>query len=403
MNRKELSEIRNHFNPEAKYFIMKKVLTAFVDMQRNVRGVCLRDATSIPNTESAILYETMKKVFNVNLGKQSSELPFRQHAYGDDGAQTFLVKFLESGMQKEDEALEFLGKLAEAVDSDEPYAVIASYCHYDPPRKNKMDELDLDNSDMVFRYFVVALCPIKKMDTALIYNQFDDEILQQELKDPIISKAPSDGIFFPTFSDRATDVNHVMYYTKTPNSPNEKLINDFLECDVDGTVEEDQCGMKQVLENLLGDDLTYETLTAVNEKMNQIAAKNKSDDAPTEITGRVLHRLLSESGVPEEKLEETEKIFSETVETSLKPERLVSPKTVIKTPDIVVNVKNAAKDKVSLQMVDGRHCMVIALDDAMIEVNGYDLKVPGMINENAETPWDDSPENTDESADSVSE
>ena len=389
MNRKELSEIRNHFSAEAKYFAMKKVLTAFVDAERNVRGVCLRDATSIPDAESAILYETMKKVLNVNLGKQSSELPFRQHAYGEDGAQTYLMKVLESGFQKEDVVLEFLGKLAEAMDSEEPYAVIASFCHYDPPRKNKMDELDLENSDMVFRYFVVAVCPIKKMDSALIYNQFDDEILRQELKDPIISKAPAEGIFFPVFSDRATDVNHVLYFTKTPNSPNEKLLGDFLECDADGTVEEDQCGMKQVLDTLLGDDLTYETLTTVNEKMNQIAAKNKSDDAPTEITGRVLHRLLSEAGVPEEKLADTEKIFSETVESSLKPERLVMPKTVIKTPEIVVNVKNEAKDKVSLQMVDGRHCMVIELDDAVIEVNGYDLKVPGMIDENAQTPWDE--------------
>ena len=389
MNRKELSEIRNHFNPEAKYFTMDRVLTAFIDSQRNVRGVCLRNASSIASPESQILFDTMKKVLNTSLGKQSTELPFRNHAYGEDGAETFLTALLQSELRNEETALQFLGKLAETLDSDAPYAVIAAFCQYDPPRKNKMDELDAENSDQVFRYLVTALCPIAKTEGTLVYNQFDDEILRQENQNAVISKAPMDGFFFPVFSDRATDVHHVLYYTKTPNSPNEKLVDAFLECDVESTIEDEQSDMKQVLGTLLGDDLTYETVTAVNEKLEQIVAKNKTDDSPTEVTGRMLHRMLSEAGVPEEKLERTEEVFADTVGTTLKPERLVAPKTVIKTPEIIVNVKNAAKDKVRLDTVNGRHCMIIELDDAVIEVNGYDLKVPGLMDESAQTPWEE--------------
>ena len=389
MNRKELSEIRNHFNPEAKYFTMERVLTAFVDSQRNVRGVCLRNASSIASAELQILIDTMKKVLNTSLGKQSSELAFRNHAYGEDGAQTFLSAVLKSELRQEDTAHQFLGKLAETLDSESPYAVLAAYCTYAPPRKTKMDELDEEGSDQVFRYIVTALCPIAKTEGTLVYNQFDDEILRQENPNAVISKAPMDGFFFPVFSDRATDVHHVLYYTKTPNTPNEKLVDTFLECDVEPTVEEQQDDMKQVLDTLLGDDLTYETVTTVNEKLEQIVAKNKTDDAPTEVTGRILKRMLSEAGVPEEKLERTEQVFADTVGTSLKPERLVAPKTVIKTPEIVVNVKNGAKDKVRLDKINGRHCMVIELDDAVIEVNGYDLKVPGRMDEDAVTPWDE--------------
>lgn len=388
MNRKELNEIKNHFNPEAKYFAMERVLTAFVDSQRAVRGVNIRNAGSIASPESMILYETMKKVLNVNLGKQSSELPFRNHAYGEDGAQTRLAKLLSSELKQEDVVLQFLGELAEKVDSDAPFAVLMAYCTYDPPRKNKMDELETDFSDQTFRYIVCAMCPIAKTEGVLVYNQFDDEILRQENPNAVISKAPQDGFFYPVFTDRATDVHHVLYYTKTPNTPNENLIDSFLECDVEATVEEDQADMKTVLGELLGDDLTYETVTTVNEKLNEIVAKNKTDDAPTEVTGRILHRMLAEAGVPEEKLVNTEKVFEEHIETSLKPERLVAPKTVIKTPEIVVNVKNEAKDKVRLDKINGRHCMVIELDDAMIEVNGYDLKVPGVLDPDAQTPWE---------------
>ncbi len=388
MNRKELNEIRNHFNPEAKYFTMERVLTAFVDTQRTVRGVNIRNASSIPSPESQILYEAMKKVLNVNLGKQSSELPFREHAYGEDGAQSRLAGLLQSELKQEDVALEFLGTLAEKVDSDAPYAVLLAYCQYNPPRKNKMDELETDFTDQVFRYIVAALCPIAKTEGVLVYNKTDDEILRQENPNAVISKSPSDGFFYPVFSERATDVHHVLYYTKTPNTPNENLIDAFLECDVETTVEEDREDMKQVLGALLGDDLTYEAVTTVNEKMTELVAKNKTDDSPTEVTGRILHRMLSEAGVPEEKLVDTEKIFQEHVETTLKPERLISSKTVIKTPDIIVNVKNQAKNKVRLDKVNGRHCMVIELDDAMIEVNGYDLRVPGVLDPDSPAPWD---------------
>ena len=162
MNRKELNEIRNHFNPEAKYFAMERVLTAFVDTQRAVRGVNIRTAGSIPSPESMILYDTMKKVLNVNLGKQSSELPFREHAYSNDGAQSRLAELLASELKAEDVALVFLGKLAELVDSDAPYAVLMAYCTYDPPRKNKMDELETDFTDQTFKYLVCAMCPIAK-------------------------------------------------------------------------------------------------------------------------------------------------------------------------------------------------------------------------------------------------
>ncbi len=388
MNRKELAEIRNHFDPEAKYFTMERVLTAFVDTNRNVRGMTLRYATSVPGVETRILYETMKKVMNLNLGKQSSELPFREHAYGDDGIQTALTALLASELKDEELMQQFLTKLAETVDSDAPYAVLAAYCKYDTPKKNKMGDLDAEFSDQVFKYLVFALCPVKKKESMLIYNQFDDEILQFEDQNAVLSKAPSDGFLFPVFSDRATDVHHVMYYTKTPNEPNENLVSSFLECDAEPPVEADQQGMKEILGTLLGDTLTYETVTKVNEKLGEIVAKNKTDDAPTEVTGRILHRMLSEAGVSEDKLVDTEKVFSEHVESTLKPERLVAPKTVIKTPEIVVNVKNSAKDKVRLETVGGRRCMIIELDEAVIEVNGYDLKVPDGTAQQ-DVPWDE--------------
>ncbi len=388
MNRKELSEIRNHFGAEAKYFTMDRILTAFVDGERNVRALRIRKLTELTGPESDIVFETMKKVLNCNLGKQSTEMAFNNHAYGEDGAQTYLAKVLASELKDEDLAQEYVDKLAKIMDSDESYAVMVAFCQYDTPRKNKMDEED-GESDTVFRYILTALCPVAKTVSALVYDTFDDAILRQENKNAVISKAPSAGFLYPVFTERANDVHHVLYYTKTPNEPDTAFIEEFLECEPDATIVAEQTGMKQVLDTLLGDELTYEAVTTVNEKLNEIVAKNKTDEAPTELTGRILKRMLSEAGVPEEKLERTESVFESCVgAATLKPERLVQSKTTIKTPEIVVNVKNDAKDKVHLETLNGRHVMVIDLDDAMIEVNGYDLRVPGVMDE-AITPWEE--------------
>lgn len=378
MNRKEMTELRNHFGPEAKYFTMENVLTALVDAKGEVRALRLRPYHKITEQEAELLFATMKKVLCPAIGKSTAELAFTNPEYAEGTPQAMLTELLRSELKDEDVAGRFLTRLAESLEADEAYAVLAAYCQYSVPKKNKMDEDDQENSDGVYRYFVVALCPVGSAESTLAYSSFDDEIFRQESKDSIIGKAPFDGILYPAFSDRAADVNHVMYYTKTPNEPNDRLIEVFLGCETESSVEEEQDTMKQVMQQLLGDDLTYEAVATVNEKLEQIVAKNKTDEAPTEITGHILHRMLQDAGVPEEKLERTEEVFKECVETTLKPERLVQAKTVIRTPEIVVNVKNDAKDKVRLEKINGRHCMVIALDEAVIEVNGYELKVPGM-------------------------
>ncbi len=378
MNRKEMTEIRNHFGAEAKYFSMEQILTALIDVKGDVRGMRLRPYHKIKEQETDILFATMKKVLCPAIGKSTAELAFRNAEFAEGSPQDMLSTLLRSELKDEETALSFLTKLSETVFADEPFAVIAAYCQYSAPKKTKMDELDDENNDHIYRYIVVALCPVGSAESTLAYSSFDDEIFQQECENAIIGKTPKEGFLFPAFSDRAADVNHVMYYTKTPNTPNDKLVEDFLGCETEATIDEEQGSMKQVMQQLLGDDLTYEAVATVNEKLEQIVAKNKSDEAPTEITGHILHRILQDAGIPEDKLERTEEVFKECVDTTLKPERLVQPKTIIRTPEIVVNVKNDAKDKVRLETVNGKHCMVIALDEAMIEVNGYELKVPGM-------------------------
>lgn len=81
--------------------------------------------------------------------------------------------------------------------------------------------------------------------------------------------------------------------------------------------------------------------------------------------------------MPDEKLEDFEKDFDETVgpKTSLLASNLTNTKKFnIRTPDIVINVNPERTDLVDIQMIDGRKCLVIPVDD-QVEVNGMEVKV----------------------------
>ena len=61
--------------------------------------------------------------------------------------------------------------------------------------------------------------------------------------------------------------------------------------------------------------------------------------------------------------------------TSLLASNLTNTKKFnIRTPDIVINVNPERTDLVDIQMIDGRKCLVIPVDD-QVEVNGMEVKV----------------------------
>ena len=86
----------------------------------------------------------------------------------------------------------------------------------------------------------------------------------------------------------------------------------------------------------------------------------------------ILKTLFANSGVTNEKLEEFDKHFDETAgeKATLLVDNVINTRTFeVKTPDVVVKVKPERTDLVETQIINGRKCLVIALDGS-VEVNG---------------------------------
>jgi len=371
MNKKETAEIKKNFSDKSGFFIMERILTAFVDAEKNLRYHNINSCLTMPAEEHEVYDETLKKVLNTNVGKSFVEYEFPNEAYDEGKPQDILYTLLKSELKDEEAAENFLHHITNNIVYAGPFAVITAYCSYTVKTKDKNDEFDLDTEDEIYRYLLTAICPVNTGSDGFVFDSFNNEITKKLNTELIISKAPSDGFLYPVFSNRSTDVNHVMYYSKTASKPNVSIVEDVLGCNFVMSAENEKASFQNILKSVVGEDLDYMLIKTVNEKIQDVVEENKNETDRVVIDNTKLKTILSDSGVPEERLERLEPVYEKTCGNSpLTASNLVETKTVLTSPGITVNIKPSAADKIRTSVVDGRRCLLIDIDDPTIEING---------------------------------
>jgi ethanolamine utilization protein EutQ (cupin superfamily) len=137
---------------------------------------------------------------------------------------------------------------------------------------------------------------------------------------------------------------------------------------------------KETFNNLvteaLGEDSSYETVKNIHENLNEvIAEKKKESSAPVMLDKTEVKEILEKSGVKEDKLEHFEEKFEmatgedgKLAATNIVPAR----KFEVKTVDVVVKINPDKTDLVSTQIINGKQCLVIEIDERL-EVNGISV------------------------------
>lgn len=370
MNKKETAEIKKNFSDKSGFFIMERILTGFVDAEKNLRYHNVNSCLTMPVEEHDVYDETLKKVLNTNVGKSFIEYEFPNEAYDEGKPQDILYKLLKSEL-KDDEACEnFLNNIADKITYAGPFAIITAYCSYTIRKKDKADEY-AEGEDEIYRYLLTAICPVNTGSDGFVFDSFNNEITKKLNTELIISKAPSDGFLYPVFSNRSSDINHVMYYSKTANKPNISIVEDILGCTFVMSADNEKASFQSILKGVVGDDLDYMLIKTVNEKIQEVVEENKDDTEKVVIDNTKLKSILGESGVPEEKLQSLEPIYEKSCGAApLTAVNLIETKTILASPGITVNIKPSAADKVRTSVVDGRRCLLIDIDDPTIEING---------------------------------
>ena len=126
----------------------------------------------------------------------------------------------------------------------------------------------------------------------------------------------------------------------------------------------------------LGEEADLEVVKNIHENLEQIIEEKKQESpAPVMLDKTEMKDLLEKSGVKEERLENFEEHFEMAAgeHGKLVASNVSSGKKFeVKTPDVVIKINSDKTDIVSTQVIDGRQCLVIQIDERL-EVNGISV------------------------------
>lgn len=382
MNKKEISEIKKLFTTT--HCAVTRICGCYVDAEKNQKTKLKEAFLSLPEEEMFKYFNIFRKSLSGTLGKNlvQMEFPLEQEASG--GTQEFLMQLRNS--QLRDDALieEFYQKVIENYIDPENYYIILIHGAYDIPARAS-DNLEMDDaSDYVYEFLLCSICPVKLSKPGLHYNA-DANTIENLIQDWIV-EAPDIGFLFPAFTDRNTDIHNLMYYSKKPDVIQTDIINNLLGCRIPLSAKTQKETFQTIIEETLDNTCDFETVMAIQENLNEMIEERKEDPEPLTLDKYEVKRLLADSGVENEKLEEFDDLYASVVsdeQAGFVASNVASTRSYeIRTPDVIIKVSPDKAQLIESKVIDGIPYLMIQATD-QVEINGIAVKSP-LLKENSE-------------------
>lgn len=374
MNKKEISEIRRQYVPER--CTISRICGCYVDAEKNIKTTMKEAFLSLPEDDAFKYFTIFKKTLSGTVGRNLVNLDFPLEEEHEGGHQEFLLKLRNSKLKDDALVEEFYNRIIDTFPFGENYYIILIHVAYDVPGKATDGTEMYDASDNVFEYLLCSLCPVHLSKPGLGYNEAKN-CIENRIQDWIVDQ-PMKGFLFPAFNDRYTDIHSMLYYTKNATDLQEDFLKNMFGCtriplDADSQKETFNC----LIADTLGTDCDYSVVKNIHEILNEKIEEFKDSPEPLELGKQDVRRLFEDSGVPDSRMEDFDQCYDEGVgeqTTFLATNIASSRKFNIETPDVVVKVNPEAADLVETRIIDGRQCLVIAINEH-VEVNGISIAV----------------------------
>lgn len=375
MNRREIAEIRRRFQPDKSAISL--IRGCYVNEKREIVSVFNRPLLSFPQEEAEKYLALFRRVLSGAPGKNLVEMTFRPDQVMD-GEEHRLLSAMRNTALKVDEGVEaFYQKVIDALELEGNYLILLTHDAYDLPYRTR-DELKVDDaSEEVFDYIVCCVCPVKLSRPALSYYAEDNEFHDREL-DWVVA-APELGFMFPAFDDRAANIYSALYYTRDTADMHDDFVSAVFNTDSPMPAEAQRETFQALLEDAVGDDLSYDVVQSVHEQIRERVEEQKSDrDAePAAVTKREVRDMLESCGVPEERVSAFEEKFDAEFGAaySLTAQNIVETrKFEVRTPDVVIQVNPERSDLIETRVIDGFKYILIRADEG-VAVNGVNINI----------------------------
>ena len=372
MNKKEINEIKSQYTLENCGIL--RLCGCYVDGERNKITQLNENFLNLPEEEKHKYFDIFKKTLSGTPGKNLVDMKFNVDAYADEGARTFLMNLRDSGL-KDDRLLdEFYDRIINNYSYVGNYLILLINQVYDIPAVTT-DNISLeDASDDVYDYILCCICHISLSKPGLGYDEHDNNF--HDKKPAHMVDVPDVGFLFPAFNNRSSDEDMTLFYTKDVSEFEDRLIDRLLDCAVPLPAKQQKETFTSLVSEALGEEADLQVIKNIHENLEQIIEEKKQESpAPVMLDKTEMKDLLEKSGVKEEKLENFEEHFEMAAgeHGKLVASNVSSGKKFeVKTPDVVIKINSDKTDIVSTQVIDGRQCLVIQIDERL-EVNGISV------------------------------
>ncbi|MEF9946345.1 MAG: DUF4317 domain-containing protein [Lachnospiraceae bacterium] len=372
MNKKEVLEIRKQYTPEN--CTITRICGCYVNSEKEKKLELKEAFLSLPEEETFKYFDIFKQTLSGTIGKNLLNLDFPLAQELSGGTQDFLLQLKNSKLKDDILVNEFYDKIIENYIYGENYYITLIHVAYDIPGISRDGIEMFDASDNVYEYILCSICPVKLTKAGLSYNAEKNSI-EDRMRDWLV-EAPAKGFLFPVFNDRNTDIHSVLYYSKKPEELQPEFIQELFGCPLPLSANIQKESFHAVLAETLGEDCSYDVVKNIHENLNELIESSKDIPEPLALSKTDVKHLLIKSGIPNEKMDHFDKDYEENVgeRTSLLASNIANTRTFsIQTPDVIIKVNPDRSDLVETRIIDGRQCLVIAVNDH-IEVNGVDAR-----------------------------
>ena len=372
MTRKELNEIKSQYTLEDCGIL--RLCGCYVDGERNKITQFNENFLNLPEEEKHKYFDIFKKTLSGTPGKNLVDMKFNVDAYADEGARTFLMNLRDSGLKDDRLLNEFYDRIINNYSYVGNYLILLINQVYDIPAVTT-DNIEMDDaSDEVYSYILCSICHVNLSKSGLWYDEEDNNF--HDKKQNHMVDVPDVGFLFPAFNKRSADEDMTLFYTKDVSEFEDGLIDCLLDCAVPLPAKQQKETFTSLVNEALGEEADLEIVKNIHENLEQIIEEKKQESpAPVMLDKTEMKDLLEKSGVKEEKLENFEEHFEMAAgeHGKLVASNVSSGKKFeVKTPDVVIKINSDKTDIVSTQVIDGRQCLVIQIDERL-EVNGISV------------------------------
>lgn len=371
MIKQEISEIKKLFTQNN--CSITRICGCYVDGEKNKKTELKQAFLALPEEEMFKYFEILRKTLSGTLGKNLLTLEFPLNTEYEGGTQEFLLKLRDSKLKDDALLEEFYDKIIETYEYVGNYLILIIHDVYDVPGRTR-DGIDMeDASDEVYEYILTCICPVNLSKPGLSYNAVENTF-QNRIRDWVVGM-PETGFLFPAFNDRSADLHSTLYYSKDSEELKEAFVEQLLGCPLPLSAGGQKETFQTLIEETLGETCDIEVVKNIHGKLNEMLEEHKEEPAPLVLDKNEVKTLFASSGVANEKLEEFDRYYDATAgeDTSLYVDNVVNTRTFeVKTPDVVIKVNPERTDLIETKNINGRECLVIALDGGVM-VNGINV------------------------------